>query len=106
MTPIQQLRHIQRMLKGMGADPVSELIREAADALERQSAAPAQGTVRVRIACGVKPNGSWYAAGADNMPDPMSVAAVMAGSQGRTHWITADLPLPAAQEIAGRVEGA
>lgn len=86
-----------------------DVLHKAADELERLSALEApkpQGrTVRVRIACAVEPDGSWFSFGTDNMPDPMSVAKVAAGQHGRAHWITADLPIPEPVEVQGRVEG-
>lgn len=84
-----------------------DVLHKAADELERLSAPePPKGkTVRVRIACGILPDGSWYAAGASTMKDAMSIVKVFAGQSGFAHWVVADLPLPTEHtEVRGRVE--
>lgn len=89
-----------------GGPLYADSIRDAIERLRALEAPKPQGrTVRVRIACAVEPDGSWFSFGTDNMPDPMSVAKVAAGQHGRAHWITADLPIPEPVEVQGRVEG-
>lgn len=65
-------------------------------------------TVTVRIAVAIDPYGGWNAVGASTIDDgaamDLAIDGVKAGEA--RYWVTATLPIPEAQEIAGKVEAA
>jgi hypothetical protein len=62
-------------------------------------------TVKVRIAVAVDPSGSWNASGWLNA-DGRELDLLMddMGVGGAFYWVTAELPIPSVQEVAGEVE--
>ncbi len=65
-------------------------------------------TVTVRIAVAIDPHGGWNAVGASTIDDgaamDLAIDGVKAGEA--RYWVTAALPIPEPQEIAGTVETA
>lgn len=69
-------------------------------------------TVRVRIAVGVDPKGNWQAHGYKGASEADAIGFALEvwdseiddhASGVVTHWIEADIPLPAPQTVEGRV---
>jgi hypothetical protein len=65
-------------------------------------------TVKVRIAVAVDPKGRWYAHGTDNFPNNhdelLEVVDIdQCGPNEALFWITAELPVPEIQEVAGEI---
>lgn len=65
-------------------------------------------TVKVRIAVAVDPSGHWNGYGnADALDtDALDQARQLVGEGEARYWLTAELPVPEAQEIAATVEEA
>ena len=64
-------------------------------------------TVKVRIAVAVDPEGDWDARGESGQQDVRTLRALAYNSNlDRVYWLTAELPVPEAQEIAATVEEA
>ena len=63
-------------------------------------------TVKVRIAVAVGSDGDWSACGwkGDRDGDAMDTVIDAVGDNASPYWITAELPIPEAQTIAGSVE--
>ena len=65
-------------------------------------------TVTVRIAVAIDPHGEWNAVGTNAIDDDdamnLAIDGVKAGEA--RYWVTAALPIPEPQEIAGTVETA
>ena len=62
-------------------------------------------TVKVRIAVAVDPDGNWNAYGwtdADGVAMELALEGVASGEA--RYWVTAELPVPPAPEVAGAVE--
>ena len=83
------------------------VVREAIADLRRLSELAQKrtqgGTVRVRIAVAITPDGKWFAIGDEKMGQWRWPASAT-GDGGASYWITADLPVPKPVEINGRVE--
>ena len=67
-------------------------------------------TVKVRIAVAVDAEGNWAAYGFVGASEKVAMAGVAQrlpwGKAEASHWLTAELPVPEAQEIAATVEEA
>ncbi|MBO1080863.1 hypothetical protein [Roseomonas haemaphysalidis] len=63
-------------------------------------------TVKVRIAVAVDKTGDWNAFGSKGSKahDAMSIAVEMVEDGEARYWITAELPIPSAADVAGEVE--
>ena len=64
-------------------------------------------TVKVRIAVAVDPSGNWESCGWRGSSDEeaMDVAVESVGTSEARYLVTAELPIPEAVEVAGKVEG-
>jgi len=65
-------------------------------------------TVKVRIAVLVDPKGAWAAYGGNGISDATAMDNCLdgVGDNDARFWLTAELPVPEAQEIAATVEEA
>lgn len=68
-------------------------------------------TVKVRIAVAIDPKGRWYAHGTDSFPknhdELLEVVDIdQCGPNEALFWITAELPVPEVQEVAGKIAAA
>lgn len=68
-------------------------------------------TVKVKIAVAVDPKGRWYAMGTPEFPlnhDELleTVDIDQCGPNEALFWVTAELPIPEVQELAGEVQQA
>ena len=61
-------------------------------------------TVTVRIAVAVDPSGDWSASGWKDAKDAMGCAVESIGVGEARYWVTAELPIPQAPEVEGKVE--
>ena len=64
-------------------------------------------TVTARIALAVSPDGKWNAVGCNDVDDDDAMSLAMMDLPVCTaYWVTVTVPVPEAQEIAGKVEAA
>lgn len=64
-------------------------------------------TVTVRIAVAIDPHGGWNAVGTNAIDDDDAMSLAMMDLPVCTaYWVTVTVPVPEAQEIAGKVEAA
>ena len=68
-------------------------------------------TQKIRVAVAVGPDGGWFAAGCSDVSDANSVRHAFEFIPEKSYegahlcWITAEIPIPTPQEIAGEVQG-
>lgn len=63
-------------------------------------------TVKVRIAVAVEPTGYWVASGEKGSSGSMDVVVDCVKSGEARYWVTAELQVPEAKEVAGIVKSA